>query len=579
MTFPMGLCPDSKRNLNPLSFLKKNQNSNMFDRGVSLFNSTSGCSADIVSQKDAKHYPFFSQSTSFHARTIPSFDTIIVGGFLGSKSQCRSGRSGNSPQFVWDLICTELAPSLFRAASDCMMPFTSGKQCYFSSAPPPPKKKFAKEESCSNSEIIDSIEFPSVIDLRSQGNKSEDSPKQSYADVAKAPSCKPSTSGKRAPIKDIGETTARRTSGNNRRRSQQRSARRRLNRLERAEDLLLRSKEKSSLSECESESPKDRLRFDEKGTSRLNSFNTNRSSVRGDRQRKSSNSNKQDFKSVNNSESHNRRRRHPNFRSNCDNKSGTRARNLDCDIDMINWRTGEPIVCKMGSMNVSDMNDEDFPNQHPPCEGVTSDRDNDGDFVGEQRNLGFSAADATWPEPQNGFFRCRQRSISSECSVDSEDSFIVFQSGAPSDSLSDLASDWSDCDSDDSYESDSDSFEEVDHCDGGNPSSQRLKEVNDRWQKEEYESELGFSQCQGRLIHDSKDGNKKVCFDESKTVVHRMLAWDFAYRASRVGPWEEIARDRGRFKTRIQQFESIISPVLTSDHRDKIWKRLSTQSQ
>jgi hypothetical protein len=47
-----------------------------------------------------------------------------------------------------------------------------------------------------------------------------------------------------------------------------------------------------------------------------------------------------------------------------------------------------------------------------------------------------------------------------------------------------------------------------------------------------------------------------------KIVVHRLIVWDYAARAARRGEWEQHARDRARFKCRIERLERIIAPVL-----------------
>lgn len=52
-----------------------------------------------------------------------------------------------------------------------------------------------------------------------------------------------------------------------------------------------------------------------------------------------------------------------------------------------------------------------------------------------------------------------------------------------------------------------------------------------------------------------------VQFDP-RVRIHVMHAWDYAYRAARRGRWEEIARDRERFRLRIEKLGKIIEPVL-----------------
>ncbi|XP_043535321.1 protein phosphatase 1 regulatory subunit 15B-like [Chiloscyllium plagiosum] len=67
---------------------------------------------------------------------------------------------------------------------------------------------------------------------------------------------------------------------------------------------------------------------------------------------------------------------------------------------------------------------------------------------------------------------------------------------------------------------------------------------------------------------------KKVRFSPVVTV-HSMIAWDFAYRAARKGPWEQYARDRSRFQRRIAEAEAVISPCFNPDHRNCVWNKLA----
>ncbi|XP_043493198.1 uncharacterized protein LOC122518371 isoform X1 [Polistes fuscatus] len=63
---------------------------------------------------------------------------------------------------------------------------------------------------------------------------------------------------------------------------------------------------------------------------------------------------------------------------------------------------------------------------------------------------------------------------------------------------------------------------------------------------------------------------KKVTFN-LKPVIHTMLKWDYAYRAARKGPWEQMAVDRFRFNGRISSYHVILDPILQVDHRVRIW--------
>lgn len=51
-----------------------------------------------------------------------------------------------------------------------------------------------------------------------------------------------------------------------------------------------------------------------------------------------------------------------------------------------------------------------------------------------------------------------------------------------------------------------------------------------------------------------------------------MIQWNYAYRAARRGPWEEMARDRERFRGRINCIGRILEPILTVKHRECIWR-------
>ncbi|XP_043249106.1 uncharacterized protein LOC122395530 isoform X2 [Colletes gigas] len=64
---------------------------------------------------------------------------------------------------------------------------------------------------------------------------------------------------------------------------------------------------------------------------------------------------------------------------------------------------------------------------------------------------------------------------------------------------------------------------------------------------------------------------QKVKFN-LKPIVHTMVHWDYAYRAARRGPWEEMARDRERFKGRINCIERVLNPILSNQHRTHIWQ-------
>ncbi|XP_011305806.1 uncharacterized protein [Fopius arisanus] len=132
----------------------------------------------------------------------------------------------------------------------------------------------------------------------------------------------------------------------------------------------------------------------------------------------------------------------------------------------------------------------------------------------------------------------RQRLLS-ESSIDSEDScFIVFEDGSTSES------------------EDSESVSSEDCCQSD-------------------EGDLRDSSDEGDL-RDSSDEDEedtteqKVRFNLEPTI-HTMIQWNYAYRAARRGPWEEMARDRERFRVRINCIGRVLEPILTAKHRECIW--------
>ncbi|KAL6259930.1 hypothetical protein P5V15_009840 [Pogonomyrmex californicus] len=100
---------------------------------------------------------------------------------------------------------------------------------------------------------------------------------------------------------------------------------------------------------------------------------------------------------------------------------------------------------------------------------------------------------------------------------------------------------------------------------------------------DDYETDETSSQNGNHLLEDesiSEDDldieelikrTKKVSFDPTP-IVHVMVTWDYAYRAARKGPWEEIARDNERFKGRINSIALVLDPILKNKHRSRIFQ-------
>lgn len=72
------------------------------------------------------------------------------------------------------------------------------------------------------------------------------------------------------------------------------------------------------------------------------------------------------------------------------------------------------------------------------------------------------------------------------------------------------------------------------------------------------------------LVDSPSTASKKVSFveDDGLVTVH-----DIGESYDRKGPWEEFARDRCRFKRRIEELSLVIVPVLDPDHRRKIYEQ------
>ncbi|XP_053685440.1 uncharacterized protein LOC128735014 [Sabethes cyaneus] len=70
---------------------------------------------------------------------------------------------------------------------------------------------------------------------------------------------------------------------------------------------------------------------------------------------------------------------------------------------------------------------------------------------------------------------------------------------------------------------------------------------------------------------DSGFEEKKVRFN-LKPEVHVIRVWDFAYRQARKGEWETAARDRERFRKRIEETEPILKPVFDRCVRETVFR-------
>lgn len=91
------------------------------------------------------------------------------------------------------------------------------------------------------------------------------------------------------------------------------------------------------------------------------------------------------------------------------------------------------------------------------------------------------------------------------------------------------------------------------------------------------DNHLITSKCPNKVIKDQRQEEtdyittttspkKRVSFkcDAELVEVHTIVAWEYAYRAARKGPWEQYARDRCHFKRRISSVSSVLEPCLLS---------------
>lgn len=96
--------------------------------------------------------------------------------------------------------------------------------------------------------------------------------------------------------------------------------------------------------------------------------------------------------------------------------------------------------------------------------------------------------------------------------------------------------------------------------------SSHLDDINLSWKVN-----LAMSPKQSR----KRNSDKKVHFASADhlATVHPMVTWSHAYQAARKGPWEEYARDRGRFQRRITDLQRTLDPVLDPVHRETVFNQ------
>ncbi|XP_055378326.1 GATA zinc finger domain-containing protein 14-like [Condylostylus longicornis] len=192
-------------------------------------------------------------------------------------------------------------------------------------------------------------------------------------------------------------------------------------------------------------------------------------------------------------------------------------------------------------------------------------------------------------------FKPRQRQIS-ECS---DDSFIICFTNDAADGVIEfanlLSSENSDTDNTDSDDDDvSDDDDDDDDSDNDdvynksghiknksqfNQNNNNKKSSKNNVPKEKTENNKTISNNLETLCLETTSQpdsgfddikEKKVRFN-LEPEVHVMHTWDYAYRAARKGEWESYARDRCRFKNRIDKVGPAITAILEEQHRRKIF--------
>lgn len=140
-------------------------------------------------------------------------------------------------------------------------------------------------------------------------------------------------------------------------------------------------------------------------------------------------------------------------------------------------------------------------------------------------------------------------------------------------------SDWSDDDDDDDSEASAESLEIwesfLNNGDPYNPlsfSSSVSSRTNTQPIKTQPSADTRREESPDKT--QSKSSGKKVCFSEH-VCVRPLLVWSYASRSARDGScWLQMARDRERFRRRVQTLEPVLKPCLMPEHRARVWERL-----
>ena len=93
-----------------------------------------------------------------------------------------------------------------------------------------------------------------------------------------------------------------------------------------------------------------------------------------------------------------------------------------------------------------------------------------------------------------------------------------------------------------------------------------IMRANEKWNQYYSNSSNCLDCCRVR------ESDKKVTFSECKPSVKVLRVWDFAHRSARIGrEWEQMARDRQRFRNKCLQIENKIGFIFDPKHRQQVF--------
>lgn len=142
-------------------------------------------------------------------------------------------------------------------------------------------------------------------------------------------------------------------------------------------------------------------------------------------------------------------------------------------------------------------------------------------------------------------------------SIDSDESFsICFTNDCEEGTLK--VTDRNDCDQEEDLNTDSDDSFIIFFANGCEDS---ILKSSDNSDEDLFDSGVNTMENAKDCV-DNCPKTKKIQFDTRPPVVHVMRVWSYAARKARESKWEVIARDRWRFKQRIDSVAKSLNPIL-----------------